>query len=183
MCDVRLGGFGRWAVSSAEMIVALLILGLAAAIAIPRLGQAQAHESGVEDQTRHALRVLRTAIELYHRDHGAWPGNDPADPLATPAESARLFLQQIAGSTDAQGRAVERPDREHPFGPYVRGQFPACTFGPARGSREILVIDTTDAPRALPDTPRYGWIYNRSSGAIVVNCDLTDESGTRYDSY
>ena len=174
---------GRRAITSVELIIALLILGLIAAIAIPRLGRANAGERKADGQTRHALRVLRTAIEMYHRDHGAWPGNGPDDPQAAPEHSGLLFLQQLAGATDAQGRAIEAPDRDHPFGPYIRGAFPACEFGPAAGSRDIFVISAAETPRARPDLSRFGWIYNRTTGAIIVNCAQVDDSGTRYDTY
>lgn len=173
----------RLGVTSAEVVVAMLILGLIAAIAIPRIGRVAAAEASATNELRHELRVLRTAIELYHRDHGAWPGNASGAEELSPEDAARLLEQQLTGRTDANGSQSAAETTNSVCGPYLREPWPACSLGPARGCRAVLVRWDSNSPQGLPDTPEFGWVYNRFTGEIVVNCVSADERGIRYDQY
>lgn len=168
--------------SSVELIMGLLVFGLIAAIAIPRLGRARAADATADVQLRRSLHVLRTAIELYHRDHGIWPGNLPTG-AGQPDAVERLFLSQLCGFTDSQGLALQNSRTGPCFGPYIWDRFPACPLGPAAGQTRLMIVDSDGNASTTAASPEFGWIYNRRTGEIAVNCTQSDASGISYASY
>ncbi len=54
-----------------EMVVVVLILGIVAAVAVPRMFNTA--DSAGENATRQQLALLRTSIELYRSTNGAYP--------------------------------------------------------------------------------------------------------------
>lgn len=75
----------RKAFSLVELVVVVLILGILAAVAAPRLFDTanDARQSG----TRQSLAVMRDAVELYKSQNGAFP------PAATLATALRPYLK------------------------------------------------------------------------------------------
>jgi general secretion pathway protein G len=61
-----------------ELVVVILIIGILAAVAAPRMFDSA--NNARENGTRHSLSVLRDAIELYKAENGSYP---PAASLAT----------------------------------------------------------------------------------------------------
>src|SRR6185436_16825731 len=92
----------RSGVSVVELIIAIVILGLLAALAIPRFSRAG--QGTAEDELRHRLSVLRTAIELYRTQHSGYPGTIDGQPAA---DAASVFVAQLAGRSSADGRACQ----------------------------------------------------------------------------
>ena len=89
-----------------ELVVVIMILGIIAAIAVPRsLGTSQ---HATENSVRQTLSVIRTAIEHFVTDHeGALPGADGVE---------ATFKSDIAD--------------------YLRGtSFPNCTVGEAKNNQ------------------------------------------------
>jgi general secretion pathway protein G len=99
-----------------ELVVVILILGILAAIAAPRI--VHQSDNAVDNGLRRTLRVLRDAISLFAAANGGTlPGADG---------SGSTFKKELS--------------------PYIRGSFPSCPVGPARNavvtitkSREPLV--------------------------------------------
>ncbi|XZE54708.1 type II secretion system protein [Planctomycetaceae bacterium SH139] len=70
----------RRAFTLIEMVVVVLILGIVAAVAVPRMFNTA--DSAGENATRQQLALLRTSIELYRSTNGAYPpGTDFATEL------------------------------------------------------------------------------------------------------
>lgn len=164
------------AVNALELTIVLAILGLVAAIAIPNLTQARPRNP--EDELREQLRTLRSAIELYFRDHGEYPGWNPAG-VDAPAGSEAALIAQLTRRTDASGQALEADDARVGFGPYVGG-LPGCPV--AGGCARVVVVLDEALPRARPEL-QAGWIYNARTGALCANSAQTDRDGLRYDRY
>lgn len=120
------GGF-----SLVELVVVVLILGIIAAVAAPRMfdtaGEAR------ENSTRTSLVILRDAIELYKARNGSYPA------------AATL-------PTDLK--------------PFVKGPFPIVQMGSNQNSS---VVVTTQDPIVAPEAGGAGWVYNETTGEILIN--------------
>lgn len=171
--------YGRKAVSAVEVIVAVVILGLLVALAIPRFTRAAAHEQ--DARLRGCLKVLRVAIERYYQDHHAFPGQhgDGSSPAASPA----TFVAQLTKFTDQRGRVSDVKDALHRFGPYLRDGVPQCPVPPHLGRAGVHVIRGGTAPAFADQAAEAGWVYNCQTGQIVANSNATDSTGRSYLSY
>ncbi|MBI5866408.1 MAG: type II secretion system protein [Planctomycetes bacterium] len=153
----------RRAISVIELVIAVVILGILAALAIPKFGKASSPT--VEDELRVQLRVLRTAIELYHRDHQAYPA--ASSDLADAEAGGALFEQQLAAGTNA----------------YLRNGLPRSPLIPGEHAVRVRVLDQAERPTFDPDDPDADWLYNPNTGEIVANSGAHDPNGKRYDEY
>ncbi len=164
-------------VSIIEVILVVLLLGLVAALTVPRFSRASSAD--VEPDVRVPLSVLRNGIEMYYFDHGAYPGqnSDGTDP----AGSAAAFQSQLTKFTDEAGRVADRRDERHQFGPYLRAGIPPCLVPPNRGQTGVAMVTTR--PGYLPEATTAGWVYNCQTGDIVMNSDAVDAEDMAYDQY
>lgn len=145
----------RRAASILEFTIAIVILGVIAALAIPKLSRADSPRSDGELRAR--LQVLRTAIELYHRDHGGYPG------------------QPAAGAAAAEAALVRD------LRPYLRQGIPASPLRSGRGPGRVHAV--AGAVHAAIETVDADWIYNVDTGEIFANSPQVDGRGERFDQY
>ncbi len=160
-----------------EVILVVLLLGLVAALTVPRFSRAGSAD--IEPDVRMPLSVLRNAIEMYYFDHGAYPGQNPDG--MHPAGSAAAFRSQLTKFTDEAGRVADRKDDRHRFGPYLRAGIPPCLVPPRRGQTGVVMV--TIRPGFLPEANGAGWVYNYQTGDIVMNSDALDAENLAYDQY
>lgn len=71
-------GRNRTGFSLVELVVVVLIMGILAAVAAPRMFDKMTESR--ENATKQSLAVLRSAIELYKLENGSYPA-DPASDL------------------------------------------------------------------------------------------------------
>lgn len=90
--------------SSIEVLMAIVVLGLLAALALPRFGNAG--ERSDEAELRANLASLRTAIALYFQDHGRYP-EDPAA-LVCQSGGRPSYLDQIPACPLGRNRGQAR---------------------------------------------------------------------------
>lgn len=168
------------AFSIIELVVAVVILGVLAAMAIPRVSQGATDraESGLKTD----LAVLRTAIELYYHDHGAYPGQKPAGSGAPEAGTA-AFVRQLTQYTDAEGHASPTPSETSCHGPYLEHGIPTCPVSPVCPSARVYLIAGVAVPAHSQAAGDAGWIYNCETGYIAANSRDVDGRGVCYDSY
>jgi prepilin-type N-terminal cleavage/methylation domain-containing protein len=167
------------AVSLIELIVAVVILGLVALLAIPRLTRA-APPPDRSAALKTQLKTLRCAVERYYQDHGTYPGcsGDAEQAAGTPAAlSAQLCL-----FTDPQGQVSATRDATHRFGPYLRDGMPANPVLPESPAGVDLVRGTALLAPA-PDAPEAGWIYDCDTGRLIANTPAADPKGQPYSTY
>jgi general secretion pathway protein G len=146
------------AFSLVELTIVVVIIGVLAAIAIPRMsrGSSAANESALTTN----LAMLRSAIDLYQSDHnGAFP-------------SATTIAAQLTQYTDETGltSAVRTP--VYAYGPYLRS-IPALPVGAKKGRTKISATNAADV----------GWIYDAALGTIVAAAAETDEAGKAFSAY
>lgn len=167
------------AFSLIEMIIVVVIIGILAAIAIPRLsrGAAGAGDSSV----RGNLAVLRSAVELYFYEHGEYPGKNGDGTNAAGTEGAAIA--QLTKFTDEDGGVSATKDSTHKFGPYLRKGIPTCPVSPRLGKTGIAMVSGTTAPAYTSGNATAGWVMNSDTGDLCVNSNSTDEAGASYDTY
>ncbi len=154
----------RTALSLFEIIVIVGILAIVALLAVPQAGRA-AGPSPAEVELRNNLRILRVAIEQYHRDHGAYPGVTVDDP--TP--SVERLIAQLTQYSDRAGRTSPQGGTPFVFGPYLSRGIPPNPLVPrgvAGRPHPRNVIRLVGADSAAPDAPPAAWVYDPATGRI-----------------
>ena len=169
------------AFSIVELIVAVVILGVLAAMAIPRFSQGAVNR--VEADLKTDLAVLRTGIEMYYHDHGTYPAQKPAGGEAAKAGTAAAFIRQLTQYTDAEGRARATPSDIFCYGPYLQNGVPPCSVSADRPSARIHLIAGEAVPAYDQTAADAGWVYNFDTGYIAANSPHRDAQDIRYDSY
>ena len=162
------------AFSLIELVIVVAILGIIAALAIPKLqgNTIAAKEAAAKDM----LFTLRTQIELYKIDHG---GTAPGymGPIQAPVTTLK---NQFVGTSKATGAAVSATiaTGDYPYGPYL-GDMPKNPFNNKDNIK--YVTNGTAFTTAADDSS--GWLYTKETGKIALNTKGEDETGTKYADY
>ena len=130
-----------------ELVVVIMILGILAGVAAPKLltVSADATDNGIKQ----TLSIVRDAIELYAADNG---GSLP--PCTGTGADFRTALDN-----------------------YIRGNFPSAPVGPTAGTAAAMDINPTGAgPTVADGTPATGWKYNTADGTFICNYDAATAS-------
>lgn len=148
----------RPAFSLVELVMVVTIIGIIAAIAVPRItgGSSRAAGSALEA----TLTNVRKAIDCYYAEHDRYPGYDPA----SGAPDDDQFVNQLTLYTDANGASHATPAYPYVYGPYLRAPFP---LNPANNLRTVFV--KKDAADADPADGAYGWVAVLSDGDFGVS--------------
>jgi len=157
-----------------ELVIVVAILGIIAALAIPKLqgNTLAAKEAAAKDM----LFTLRTQIELYKIDHG---GVAPGYMGAIQAPTTTL-TNQFIGTSKASGAAVSAtvPTTDYPYGPYL-GDMPKNPFNNKDNIK--YVANGTAFTTAADDSS--GWLYIKETAKIALNTTGQDETGVKYADY
>lgn len=134
-----------------ELVVVVMILGIIAAIAVPRLlGTVDtASENGLE----HTLSVIRTAIDRFAAEHGdVLPGADGNE---------ATFKADMAS--------------------YLRGsEFPTCPVGAAQNNKVRMMGGTGSIVPGIGATATtHSWVYKFETGDFHVNSTDAAANGSR----
>ncbi len=167
------------AFSLVELVIVIVILGIIAAIAIPRIssGSRNAGESAL----RADLASLRNAIDWYYGEHNnKFPAQVTDGSNGPDTEGA--FVNQLTMYSDATGAVTSDKDPLFPFGPYVRGTFPTLPIGDNKGKATVNVVNQAGPLTATPGDGK-GWVYNTQTGEIIANTDDTANDGTTFDTW
>jgi general secretion pathway protein G len=138
--------------SLVELVIVVMILGILATIALPKvLG---ASKTATDNGVRQSLGVIRTAIDSYSaQNDGKLPGADGAE---------STFLNEMAV--------------------YLRGkEFPACPVGAAKNNSVYMVSGIGAIADSISNTGTYSWIYQFETGDFHVNSVEKSADGTTYD--
>lgn len=139
-----------------EIVVVIMILGILAAIAAPRvLGAA---DSAGDTAVKHSLSVIREAIDSYAAQHpNSLPGEDGQE---------ATFVADLK--------------------PYLRGaDFPTCRVGPAKNNHVRMAPGTNSiVPGISGSEAAQSWVYKFETGDFFVNSDDVSADGvTTYDQF
>lgn len=172
------------AFSLVELVIVVVILGIIAAIAIPRISSGS--KSAGQSALKADLATLRNCIDWYYGEHNAtFPGVRNAGGAFGAADSPEAFISQLTMYSDASGTVSADKDVNFPFGPYVRGTFPALPVGSVAGDANVKIVSKTSALGTLDADGATGWIFNPITGQIVANLpdSETGNDGTPYLNY
>lgn len=149
-----------------ELVIVAVIIGILAAIAIPRLSRGTA--GSAESALAGDLAALRNAIDIFAAEHG---GKYPR--LATIGEQLTQYTDHRHTSAP-----VAVKDTDHIFGPYLQ-DIPPLPVGANRGKTTFTGTPPGDT------TADAGWYYDETTGRIRANCanGETDASGTPFNQY
>jgi general secretion pathway protein G len=152
-----------------ELVVVVIIIGLLAAIAVPRFSKASQHAA--EASLRADLKQLRTAIDLYTAEHnGEWPALRAAGADSGP-QSGETFKRHLTWYTAENHEAVQVPDATHYLGPYLE-RIPPLPVGARAGQSAVATTNHFSTPGAPGDT--IGWEYEHYFANIRPNCTLEE---------
>ncbi len=153
-----------------EILIVVVILGILAAIVIPRLSNAS--QVAAENTLKEDLRYMRTQIQVYRFQHiemmpgrigGGW---DPD-----------VFRNQMTMASNVGGATAAPGTPGFPYGPYLR-RIPT---DPLNNKGTIQVIGGLGALPA-PDSS-HGWMYQPETNTFVADVAGVDLAGIAYVNY
>jgi general secretion pathway protein G len=143
-----------------EVMLVVVILGLVAAIALPKLSQGATNTSATALASD--LAVMRTAIDLYQNDHnGTFP-------------TAANIANQLIEYSDITGATLSTTKNATScYGPYLRS-VPTLPVGAEKGNTTFAAATGTGV----------GWVYDGAGNLIAgtVGTEL-DSNGKAYNTY
>ena len=159
--------------SLVEILIVVVILGILAAIAIPKF--ASASSVSRENALKENLRLFRTQIGVYRVQHGdVFPGYPGDDSTQTATEAA--FISQMTEYTDNSGNVSASQGAPYTNGPYW-SQTPLNTVGNLSSVKMLAAGDTFTADGTT------GWLYQPATGKVEPNQLGADSTGTNYTDY
>lgn len=161
-----------------ELIIVILIIGILAAIVMPRFTSASQTAAGAA--LMQDLRYIRTQIQVYASQHHSTPPGYPnGDMSASPSES--VFLAQMLNPTSADGQVGTSNSPIFRFGPYL-AEMPR---NPVNQESLIKVLGNGELMPPTPPTgpTSFGWIYKPSTAEFRPYVPGQDENGTYFYDY
>ena len=171
------------AFSLVELVIVILILGVLAAIAIPRISSSS--KNAGESALKADLQTLRNAIDWYYVEHNNQFPAAVGDGINA-ANSAEALITQLTQYSNRLGVVSVNKAAAFPFGPYLRTGFPNLPAGANAGAgslaAEIGVVSLA-TPLAATPVDGNGWSYNSLTGQIIANATDAGNDGKTYDEY
>ena len=169
------------AFSLVELVIVIIILGVIAAIAIPRISSGS--KNAGDAALRANLATLRNAIDWYYGEHNMIFPGAKLDGLGNAAESYEALVSQLTMYSKADGSCSADKNSAFPFGPYLRNGFPNLTVGLNAGKNTVNIVNQVTPLTSTPANGN-GWVYNVATGQIIANADQVGNDGTTtFDAY
>lgn len=153
-----------------ELLIVVIILAILAAIIVPQFSAA------TNDATQSAydtnLANIRSAIELYRQQHGAYPGAIASTGTGCPTGStnvtgaigAAALIAQLRNYTNSAGVACTGTDATFRYGPYLKEDFPVNPLGNP-GNNTVTVVTT--GVLGLTSSNSNGWRFDSVTGEFI----------------
>jgi prepilin-type N-terminal cleavage/methylation domain-containing protein len=158
--------------SLVELLIVVIILAILAAIVVPQFANTANDARGSAADS--SLAGMRSAVELYKQQHGAYPGAQAATGGTCPAGSAagtgaansnQAFTDQLTRYTNITGQSCTGTDATYNLGPYLR----AVPVNPKNNLATVQIL-TGAVLGALPAPDNsHGWIFNVVTGEMAAD--------------
>lgn len=164
-----------------ELVIVVFILGILAAIAVPRVFVVG--DDAMEVRLRRMLWMGRDGIEAYRVQHGGvLPG--AATDGVNAAGSNACFESQMTGYSNAQGIASPTKSSAFPLGPYVRVRGWDVTFAPTDNLQPGVKIVGSGVPLVGEAIPTHLYKYDYTTGDFIYNYNgMSSDGVTTYDQF
>lgn len=171
--------FARNGFTLVELVVVILILGILAAVAAPKLISTSGDTT--DNGLRQTLSVTRDAIELYAAQHnGVLPG--AATDGTNAAGTGKCFRRQLKFYSRADGQVSTTDRINYPLGPYFRS-FPKAPLGPQVGKDGVRTVNA-GVPLTGHAAPLKAWKYDYTTGEFILNYSaISNDGATTYDDF
>jgi len=158
-----------------EILIVVLMLGILAAIALPKFSNASAtaRASMLADD----VRIFRTQLAVYRGQHrGVPPGYPNGDSTTTPTEAA--FIDQMTKSSNETSATAAPGTVGYKYGPYLR----EITENPLNAKTTIQMVANGQEFPAAGDNS-HGWVYQPSTLTFKGDSPDADEKGVLFFDY
>jgi prepilin-type N-terminal cleavage/methylation domain-containing protein len=161
-----------------EVLIVVILMGIIAAVAVPRITPST-NEASINTLDTN-LAALRSAIEQYAAQHnGRFPGQyketDGTTAVISDAEAAAAFVAQLSQYSDKNGKTSATKDAVNfPLGPYFRGSLPKNPL-PTADSTVVADFDELGNIANTGATGGTGWKVAVQTGQIIANNDQYDD--------
>lgn len=161
---------GRSGFSLVEVLIVIIVVGILAAMAIPRFTSSS--DQARETAMRSSLNSLQRAVELYRHEHeGVYPGavsHRTGSPVATVAQAESAFVAQLERYSTRGGRTALIASGSFRYGPYLRQGLPVNPMNECSGiTCDITETDVTKMQGNSADGT--GWRFYVRTGRIIPN--------------
>jgi general secretion pathway protein G len=157
-----------------ELLIVVIILGVIAAIVIPKFSNAslEARENTLKEELRY-MRSQMLVFKAQHRD--VPPGFPGGDIDATP--DATTFVEHMTMHSNQQGGISSVEDPNYPLGPYL-------TRIPRNPLNQLETVTIVPPGASFPAADNSsGWLIKPDSIEIRANSPGTDAAGRSYADY
>lgn len=170
-----------------ELLVVVAILAVLAAVIAPQFSNSSVEAK--ESALRSNLSSLRSAVELYYRDHGKYPSAVAATGATCPGtglagtgniNSEQAFIDQLTLFTNASGQACTTTDATYKYGPYLKDGIPT---DPVTSSSAVALPGTPGDLNMSAAAATGGWLVDQVTGKVIVNNSSASSDGSTYDSW
>ncbi|HET6428438.1 MAG TPA: prepilin-type N-terminal cleavage/methylation domain-containing protein [Phycisphaerae bacterium] len=165
---------GRKAFTLVEVLIVVVILGILAAIVLPRFSNASAvaRASMLADD----LRIFRMQLQVFKSQHRDIVPGYPVGAAGPPTEP--LFIDQMTRSSKENRQTADPNTAGYPYGPYLQ-EIPV---DPVNGKTSVQIVgDGQNFPNQADDSD--GWIYQPSTMTFRADCIGSDSEARSYFGY
>lgn len=148
----------RVAFSLVEMVIVVTIIGIIAAIAVPRISGAAYRATA--NVLLANLSNVRKAVDTYYAEHYRYPGYNPD----TGVVDGGKFVEQLMRYSNQQGDTSPSYSSTFRFGPYLREPFPK---NPVNQLGTVFMKETPAAPEPVDGS--VGWVAVLSHGYFGIS--------------
>jgi len=145
-----------------ELLIVVIILGILAAIVLPQFA------STTDDAKIAALDTdlsgLRSAVELYYQQHGAYPS--AAGDGTNAANTAAAFTSQLTQYSSAAGAVNNAKTTVFKFGPYLKKGIPT---EPISGLATVEISAVGTLGMTATGAATGGWKFDNKTGQLIAN--------------
>lgn len=168
------GQHGQGGFTLIEILIVVVLLGILAAIAVPKLSNATTEAK--ENMLRENVRVLKAQIGTYRAQH--WdipPGYPDGDMTVVPTSDA--FVAQLTQYTDEYGSVNATKTATFKYGPYMREM-------PENPINKLDTVEVLGAGAAFPAADdSHGWVFSPSEMILQADVVGVDTQGTPFSDY